>query len=82
LEVHAIRSVLAQRALTLVGQVEDGRDVDPLVLARLEELAELAGALGLTEDRDRLTKLVNVARKGHTKNLSHAALKILTEFPK
>jgi hypothetical protein len=73
---YTLKSVLRQRVLDLV-RGQDGRDLDPLVLARLQELQAVVVALGLDEEAARLSKLVAIAERGYVRDLTRAALSCL-----
>jgi hypothetical protein len=78
MEIYTIKSVVRQRVLDLV-RGQDGRVLDSLVLARLQELQAIVTALGLEEEAARLSKLVAIAEKGHCHDLTRAALSCLIE---
>lgn len=79
IEIPMVISVLRSRTLALVSG-QDGRALDPAIVARLEELAAVANELGLAAESTRLAKLVSVARRGYVHNLEHAALKCLSDL--
>lgn len=74
--MSTVSDVLARRALAAVRGV-DGREVDPVVVAILSELAGVAGDLCLP-DADRFQTLAGAASSGNVRDLERAALVILS----
>jgi len=74
-DVKTVSSVLANRALAAVRN-RDGRERDPEVVARLDEIASIARDLALP-DADRFRTLAGAARSGNVRDLTHCALRVL-----